>query len=120
MELQGFISQTIQEIARGVLDAKEKLSDTNAVVNPQDFALKEGNSVAFGRLHSDDISRDDKKVVQKLEFDIAITVDETSKSGASGKISVLSIGVGGETESTNQSSSVSRVKFVVPMVFPDK
>ncbi|RCW19650.1 hypothetical protein DET53_12010 [Vibrio parahaemolyticus] len=120
MELQGFISQTIQEIARGVFDAKEKLSDTNAVVNPQDFALKEGNSVAFGRLHSDDISRDDKKVVQKLELDIAITVDETSKSGASGKISVLSIGVGGETESTNQSSSVSRVKFVVPMVFPDK
>ncbi|EOB2787409.1 hypothetical protein ACIL20_004238 [Vibrio vulnificus] len=41
MKLQGFIRQTIQEIARGVLDAKEKLSDTNAVVNPQDFALKE-------------------------------------------------------------------------------
>jgi len=120
MELKDFISSTIEEISRGILGADEQLKDTNAIVSPHDFRINSENSQAFGRTRKESVRYEDigTRVVQKVDFDIAVTVDESGKANAGAKISVLSIGLGGGVEKTTKSGTVSRIKFAVPVVFP--
>lgn len=123
MELKNFISSTIEEIARGILDASERLSDTNAVVSPNDFTINSKNSQAFGRtkvFSVEDHLGQGTRVVQKVEFDIAVTIDETDTAKAGGKISVLSIGLGGDMETSSKTGTNSRIRFYVPVVLPSK
>jgi hypothetical protein len=122
MELSEFISSTLQEISRGILDASEKLSDTNAVVSPLDFRINSKDSQAFGRTRNPHFplneDEENTRVVQKVDFDIAVSVDESENSQASGKITVLSIGIGAAVDSTTKSGTVSRINFSVPVVLP--
>jgi len=120
MELKDFISSTIEEISRGILSAGENLKDTNAVVSPDDFKIHSDSSQSFGRTRARGQRHEDMgtRVVQKVAFDIAVTVDESDKANAGAKISVLSIGLGGGVESTTKSGTVSRINFSVPVVFP--
>ena len=123
MELKNFISSTIEEISRGILEASENLSDTNAIVSPKDFKINSKESQAFGRTkleHLPDHVEKGTRVVQKIDFDIAVTVDETDKTKAGGKISVLSIGLGGDLETSSKTGTNSRIKFSVPIVLPSK
>ncbi|KXI30439.1 trypco2 family protein [Paraglaciecola hydrolytica] len=123
MELKNFISSTIEEISRGILEASENLSDTNAIVSPKDFKINSKESQALGRTkpeHIPDHVEKGTRVVQKIDFDIAVTVDETDKTKAGGKISVLSIGLGGDLETSSKTGTNSRIKFSVPIVLPSK
>jgi len=120
MELKEFISSTLEQISRGVLEAGANLQDTNAIVSPHDFRINSENSQAFGRTRKEAGSDADEgtRVVQKVDFDIAVTVDETDKANAGARISVLSIGLGVGGETTTRSGTVSRINFSVPVVFP--
>lgn len=121
MELKDFISSTIEEISRGILAAGENLKDTNAIVSPTDFKINSKESQAFGRTkptHIPDHVEKGTRVVQKIDFDIAVTVDETDKMNAGAKISVLSIGLGGGVENSSKTGTNSRIQFSVPVVFP--
>ncbi len=82
MELRDFISSTIEEISRGILNAGELLKDTNAIVSPHDFRINSEDSQAFGRTRIVNEYYVDKgtRVVQKVAFDIAVTVDESDKA----------------------------------------
>ena len=58
--------------------------------------------------------------VTPIEFDVAVTV--TGGSEKKGGIGVFSgvFGVGGQASSNAASSSVSRIKFSVPVILPTK
>ena len=122
MELKDFISSTIEEISRGILAAKDQLKDTNAVVSPHNFQVNSKESQAFGRTKNEDAHEPQKwqgtRVVQKVDFDIAVTVSDADKSNAAAKISVLSIGIGGAVENVSSTGTNSRIQFSVPVVFP--
>ena len=120
MELKDFIKNSIEEISRGVLEAGEALSDTNAIVSPHDFRINSDSSQAFGRTRKvcDEHDELGTRVVQKVDFDIAVSIDEADKSNLNGKINVLSVSLGGGTETTTKSGSVSKIKFSVPVVLP--
>ncbi len=121
MELKDFISSTIEEIARGILEASNQLKDTNAIVSPHDFQINSQESQAFGRTKNKDYESpadEGTRVVQKVEFDIAVMVDETDTTSAGAKISVLSIGLGGGMETASKTGTSSRISFTVPVVFP--
>ena len=121
MELKDFISSTIEEIARGILTASDQLKDTNAIVSPHNFKINSHDSQAFGRTKNPDIVDHvdgNTRVVQKVDFDIAVTVDEADKANAGAKISVLSIGLGAGVETESKTGTNSRIKFAVPVVFP--
>jgi hypothetical protein len=121
MELKNFVSSTIEEISLGILEAKEKLKGTNAIVSPDHIRTNSVDSQAYARTVKPTKQRDADdytRVVQKVEFDIAVTIDESDKTAAGAKISVLSIGLGGDIENTSKTGSSSRIKFFVPIVFP--
>ncbi len=96
MELKEFVAQTIQQIVDGVVTAQGQIS------------AKEYNVCQMGQL-------------QSIEFDVAVTVSEGVSGGAGAGIAIagiLKLGVDGQTESASE--SVSRVRFTIPVEFPDR
>jgi hypothetical protein len=116
MELQDFISGTLVQIARGIEDAAGKLKGTKAIVNPRNVAPageKYGDLYGFVNPH-----KPFYKAVQKIEFDVAVTASAGKETKSGIGIMVSSITVGSQGKSESQNSSVSRIRFSVPMVLP--
>ena len=94
MDVKEFISETLKQIVEGVVDAQKHTKEKNAIVVPH---------------------HDFRKTVS---FDVAVTVVEGKETTGKAGISVWSIGagVGGKTESS--SSTVSRIRFEIPVELP--
>ena len=104
MNLQEFVSTTLKQVIQGVIGVQKELgNEGRRYINPA------GRGTVMGRSQ-------DGTPIQNVEFDVAVTVAE--ESGVSGGISVVGLGLGvkGGTKDTN--TSVSRIKFVVPVAFP--
>jgi len=55
-----------------------------------------------------------------VDFDIAVTADSTSDAGGKVGLKIAGIGeIGGGGSSANRDTVVSRVKFQVPITFPE-
>ncbi len=104
MELREFVKGTLVEIVGGVVDAQN-----------EETVKKNGASVVpVGRGPVEDpIAR-----YQEVSFDVAVTAREgTATKGGLG-IFVGPIGVGTQGQSEAGESSVSRVRFTVPVQLP--
>jgi hypothetical protein len=106
VELKEFIAETLTQIQEGVQDAINRRStkpDSAGVINP--VWGTDGDAIGIDHL-------------QKVEFDVAVTV--TDKSGGSGKagIKVFSVELGGELSKGAEQSTASRIKFSIPIVPP--
>jgi len=120
MDLKDFVKSSLSQIAKGIIDANLTLSGTDAVVNPPDIIVNDDASQAYGRTRSSALQEDPTRVVEKVEFDVAVTVQEGESTSAGIKVSVMSIGLGAKGETSSTSGSQSRIKFTVPMIFPSK
>jgi hypothetical protein len=116
MNLQDFIKETLVQIARGIEGAAGELKGTKAIVNPRNVQTRtDVDSDVYGFL---DTREKFYKAVQKIEFDVAVTASTgTATKGGIG-IMVGAIGLGSQGKSESQDSSISRIKFLVPMVLP--
>lgn len=116
MELQDFIKNTIVQIARGIESAAVELKNSKALVNPRNVNTAGVKAeYIYGYL---DTKKQFWKVVQKIDFDVAVTAEKTKESKGGMGISVGSINVGTQGRSENVGSTVSRIRFSVPMVLP--
>lgn len=111
MQLQDFISESILQLVNGIQDAQTK-NTTNARISPSN--LKLGTSVTQKELYD----YDSHMLLSSVEFDVAVTAEESI--GAKGGIGVFvgSVGVGVQGKSDTKSSYVNRIKFNVPIVLP--
>jgi len=106
MNLQEFVSKTLQQIATGVSTAKRH----DSRIAPK-IGLGEDDPKILRTLDSAD-------GVFLVEFDVAVTASETTEKGAGGGITVLSVASAkGEAKRSVENSSVSRVKFSVPISY---
>ena len=116
MELQDFITNTIVQIAQGIEGAKLQLEDSEAIVNPRHVSdTGNGDSPIYGYLNTNE---NFYKAVQKIEFDVAVTAEQGKETKGGIGIQVGSIGLGAQGKSESGSSSISRIQFTIPMVFP--
>ncbi len=113
MDLKEFVTQTLTQIIEGVRGAQTCGKDLSAEVNPDlqtsaELAGKQGFLGASGQY------------VPIVQFDVAITV--TEGTGTKGGIGVFAgaISLGSLGQSQNESSSVSRVKFSIPIRLPNQ
>lgn len=111
MDLKEFVSQTLMQIAAGVKNAQADVTSLGGEINPHINTSiaelgKQGFLWAGGRL------------AQVVQFDVALTVAEGAgtKGGIGVFVGAVSLGSAGESKSEN--TSVSRVKFSVPLVLP--
>lgn len=115
MNLQDFITETIVQIVRGIENAGEQLKDSKALVNPRNVKIEPSATNVYGFV---EVNKPFLKAVQKVEFDVAVTVSNgTTTKGGIG-IMVGAIGLGSQGQSDAQSGYVSRIKFSIPVVFP--
>ena len=107
MELRDFVTESLVQIQEGVQEAIHRImrspSQNAGKINPL-WTDRTGSSSW-------------RDYVQKVEFDVAVTV--TDKQGREGKAGIKVFEVaelgGGSSKSTEQ-SSVSRIKFTIPIV----
>lgn len=118
MDLKDFVKSSLSQVAEGIIEANNALKDTDAIVNPAEIVVNSDNSQAYGRTKRPELKEDPTRVVEKVEFDVAVTVQEGESTNAGIKVSVMSIGLGAGGESSLTQGSQSRIKFTVPMVFP--
>ena len=115
MELKDFVKETLVEISQGVSEAQNE--QTNSLINPR-LKTNESNVKSI-LLAEDGTGRGVKggRLLDYVEFDVAITIDNNTKT--KGKISVLfgAVNLSSQGASENKDTSISRVKFKVPVSF---
>ena len=115
MELKQFVSTTLVAVVEGVVDAQSKCQEaaTGAHINPGGL-LRTTSSISQDAIWDNS----ENNFARTVSFDVAVTVEDGSKTDA--KVGVLSgflsLGAGGE--SSNKQLAVNRVQFSVPVLFP--
>lgn len=102
MNLKDFVANTLAEIVEGCKEADSRVAGHGGSVNP----LPRGRVI-------DTLSWRGVPL-QSVEFDVAVTAAEESE--VSGGVKVVGMRVGGA--STESSTSISRVRFAVPLAMP--
>ena len=111
MDLQQFVAETLTQIVKGVRESQSIAKQSGAEVDPHlsmsvEHAEKQGLLIASG------------KYAQLVQFDMALTVK--AGTGTKGGIGVFvgPVTLGSSAQSNAENSSVSRIKFVVPLTLP--
>ena len=116
MELKDIISETIQQISQGIVNAKEKCSKLDVIVNPDITVGENGEYYIPEEKNISHISI--QRRVQLLDMDIAVTVTEASETSGGGKIGVSIFGANINSSGKSENTNISRVKFSIPVCFP--
>lgn len=113
MELKDFISETLTQIAIGVVDAREKIAklNANARVNPYldpmtDLLTNQGILLAGG------------DAVQMVAFEVSVTTRDASTTRGGVGIFVVPLALGSSGQSNNEQTGSSKISFHVPLVLP--
>jgi hypothetical protein len=118
MDLKDFIKTTLTEIVEGVHEAREIVKNHEAANQGAEVApfVFGHTSATYIKLPSSHPGGEGPAVI--VEFDVAVTVVETSEKKLQGgaKLAILSVGAGGNQSSQN--TAVSRIKFNVPLALP--
>ena len=118
MELKEFIKASLVDINKAISESNVELTGTGAIINPKGVQINSDNSQAYGRQsYKDDLHK--FKAVQKIEFDVAVYAQNDEKAGGGAKISIASIGIGADAEVKNMAKSESRLKFSIPVIYPE-
>jgi hypothetical protein len=112
MELKEFVSESITQIAKGILDAQVRLRDEWVRVNPKPPA----NASAVSPML---YTAENGAAVFPLAFDVAVSAEGSTGGGSLG-IKVLNIGVDAQSGAKQSTSRVSRVAFTIPIAYPLK
>jgi hypothetical protein len=116
MDLKEFIRESLVQISEGIQEANEKLNESEACVNPHGIQAYSNEAKAYGRINRKFDNKE--QIVQLVDFDVALHADSGTETGGGLKLSIASIGVGADAKSSEKSSSESRIKFSIPMVYP--
>lgn len=112
MELQEFVRSALMQVVNGVRDAQNSADDRGGI-NPYIWQHGRDAAAKQGILESND-----GRWIHLVEFDVAITAVETE--GKKGGIGVVAgaVGLGARRESGSENTSLSRIRFSVPVAFP--
>lgn len=120
MDLKDFIRETIVQIARGIEEANGDLDNSDAMVNPIYMDLDSASVDSSGRtkIRTNAYPNPDSRVVHNVEFDVAVVAERVKEGSGGAKLSIASVGIGGEGRMASNDKSESRIRFSIPIVFP--
>lgn len=120
MDLKEFVKESIVQISHGIEEANSEISGMGAMVNPMYVQMNSDKAQSYGRTTSrnNDYPNPDGKIIQKLEFDVALTAESGQQGSAGAKLSIASIGIGADGKKESSNRSESRLRFSIPVVFP--
>lgn len=101
MELKTFVSETIKEIMEGVADAQKHIIEG---VPKTDSGVIQIGSQSF----------------ESIEFDVSVTSSDTQGTEGKAGVSIKIVDFGVKGNTLNQNSTTNRIRFKVPVIFPEK
>lgn len=111
LSLEKFVCQTIIEITEGIKNASTKLKESDTLINP---ATHSSGTIILGR-EGENVYRN----VQKIEFDLTVSMTSERSKGAGMKISVLnSLSGNGNVGNNVTNIATNRLKFIIPISLP--
>ena len=119
IELKDFIAQALVQVAKGIEQANQALEGTDAAVVPKNACVNQANSrdALYGWIEPKEKF---KRTVYAIDFDVAVTAQEGK--GTKGGIGIVigAIGLGSQGQSDQKSEVISRIRFKIPMTYPEK
>lgn len=109
MDLKTFVAESLTQIAEGIAEAQK--TDSGAIINPRINYTDKGTPKLAGNTVI--------PAPQMVSFDVAVHVTKSDNDKAGGRIGVSFLGMGGESSSANENSSSSRIKFEIPVIWPE-
>ena len=114
MELETFVKETIIQIVDGIIAAQKELKDEREVMVAPPIKASDGSTPILNTDESQCINR-----AWPIDFDVAVTVNEKEGESGGAAISVLGIGFfGAKKNQEDVHSTVSRIRFTVPVAWP--
>jgi hypothetical protein len=113
VELKEFVSLALQQIVSGVAEAQNSVE--GGEINPKIWMNQRDAAAKMKILESNS-----GKWIHLVEFDVAVTVAEDTKTKGGLGLIVGPVVLGTQGQSSNQSATVSRIKFEVPVAWPEK
>jgi len=110
MNLEDFVAETLKQVVNGVQKAQEFAQTRNACINPVSARMTSSQQ-------SQHYDMNTGVPLQNIEFDVGITVTETN-SKQEDSTTVGSVTVSPQGASESQNSSISRIRFSVPILLP--
>ena len=117
MEIKDFIKESITQIAEGITEANKEIQNNGAFIVSSN--LKDANGFPVVReIYSDD--RNNKRhIVREIEFDVTISVSDSTQTGGKGSLQVVSfLRADGGIENNISSNAMHRIKFSLPLAMP--
>lgn len=114
MKLDEFIFESIKQVIDGIEKAQDYAQSKGAKVTGENLGFV-GAKNGAGIVYYDNSSGE---VVEKIDFDVAITTKEGDKTKAGAGLFVGPFSFGASGESGNENGSISRLKFSVPLHLP--
>lgn len=114
MNLSEFVSTALQQVIAGIQEAQDKVSG-DGEINPHIWMAQRPEANKQNILESNS-----GKWIHMVEFDVAVTVAESTGTKGGIGLVVGPVALGSRGESNAESSTVSRIKFEVPVAFPRK
>ena len=105
MDLETFIAETLRQLISGVKKAQESTQVLGGKINP-DVPWPTFNALA-------------QNDIRKVEFDVAVTATEGTEKKAGIGVAMAMFGAGGQASSNTTNTSISRIKFTVPVILPE-
>ncbi len=114
MELDKFISETLKKIIDGINEAQKYAETKGAKITGENIHLNprsKGNITTYF---------DDKghELIENISFDIAVTTKESGLAEGKVGIFVGQLGIGTKGQIENESNSINRIQFSVPLYLP--
>lgn len=117
MTLKDFVKETLIQIVDGTREFAEERSDTGATTNPRiDMKPKDELWAKNGLMFVGWGDGDGVNYATMVDFNIAVSAEDSEAAKAGGGIRVVSIfSADGQVESQTSNTSVSRVRFQLPL-----
>lgn len=106
MEFKEFVKNVLVDIV-GAIESAKKEGGGDAICPEFNGATNTKIDVSFDHVM--------RRYYQIIDFDVAVTTENTSDKKGSGSIKVLGLGAGIGTDTATKNSIVSRIKFQVPI-----
>lgn len=112
MDLQEFVASTLTQISAGIAQAQEQCAESGAWINPTGALAHPKEKLQV------EVDLNARAYLEQVQFDVAVTIgsDQTAEGG--GGIRVLGLDLGAKGSVNYENSTVSRIRFSVPVVWP--
>jgi len=116
MELRDFVAESLKQVVDGIVNAQEYSAEKGALINPKGMV----NAPNTGLIVTHNLGSGQYPIPRIIEFDVAVTVSEGMEAKAGIGVFAGALGLGTQAKLEDGNLSVSRIRFSIPVLFPEQ